>query len=173
MKRLVYLIALLSVPATVQAQSLVEIYLESARQTQAELAAQEIERMRVFGPQIWEDNVIAAQSHVEYALQQIEGVEDVSAKITNDANKIIENEETDYKTIPKWIVDLKSFEKMVRSSRRETKKLRKSTRQSSRGLYAPMDWARASSVYSELETNLKDLERLVENSIKVAKQALK
>ena len=174
MKRIACLIALLALPATVQAQkTLAEIYAESARQTQAALTAKEIERMRVFGPQIWEDNAIAAQSHVEYALQEIEAVEDIAIRIKNDTNILRAGGEFDYRSVRQWMNDLKQFRETVRTSRREIKKSRKSARRASRGTYAPMDWAQAASVYSELGTDVKNLEDLIVNSIKVAKEILK
>ena len=176
MKRIACLaLTLLAVPQVVQAQKTpAEIYAESAQcKHRAARTAQEIERMRMFGPQIWEDNVLAAQSHVEYALHEIEAVEGVVAAITNDANILSRGGEIDYGSVQKWIDDLRQFRETVRMSRRDTKKLRKSARRASRGPYAPMDWAQASRVYSELEANLKHLEGLIGNSIKVAKKALK
>ena len=173
MKRIACLIALLALPATVHAQTLAEIYLESARQAREAQTALEIERMRTFGPQIQEQHIIAAQSHIEGALSEIDYVKDTAEDVADSVHRIENEEGIDEEAIRNWIEEMKLFKKAVRERRKEVKKMRKSTLNLSRGFYAPVYWRQASNTHFELETSLKHLEKLIEENIKIGKSRIR
>ena len=149
-----------------------DIFIEDLEQVQIAQLVRYMEDLEALGQLRDENNVRVAEGHERIARIAAENTRRFAANISSETDKIADMQYRSVDHVRAWTDRMLELKRLARGAARKAMELKRSTRKSAGGLYAPHSWMSASRAYGEWHAELEHLEDVATEAVEAGRTAL-